>query len=1200
MTSQKEAQLAVLRDHIPKELRDLTVGLLTSDRQGLKLLEESVRKIATKVSTIDQATLSSEIVKTRSRLDQLYEDLAEIDSSIKELAQKQLSKVPFLKEEVSPARLAERVVEAKERYGWFDDDLGPEEAFDPVFDGNDIVRLREARKALGGDIVHLGRKYPPAEKLMGQAEILYIHRNMVEAKKVFEDIKKNGVPKLNIVTSESMQRLEKALKAAVKALIVLQDNDRSPWCLKLLDILRGQLQSGENSFLSESVVKLLENYEGLEKRRAAFLNEPIDLPKDSDLDAGFVSKVKQLAAGKKSLFGMLGKKELKLKIGQVKIEGVFPTKSLDWQKIDEYLSILTAIRKCAARWNALSAEFEGPKVDNCPVLAAGKLRKLIQKAANLKVVEIDFFPSYLKSLEHLFPGIFDPQLIKTDLSKFKESIETLRIHKKHSALKAAVNDKNDQLQRLSNYNGPVVDEIVSFLANELGSNTRPAEDIGAKWLGLKSNLERISAHLANFNAVTEVSAKIEESGAVKWAKRLKTEPFDENETKRLPHDCNDLWIFARSRNFLKIIDGRESFQTLSEKRIRAESDLERANLKIVELLTWAELKKNITGKVTAALRSYLTAIQMIGRNVDGVRSVRYRENAREAMKVANKAIPCWIMPHWRVSESLPAELGSFDLVIIDEASQSDAYALPSIVRGKKILVVGDDKQVSPSDVARKEADILYLRDKHLKAIVYGHLFLPGSSIYDLCSTVFGTDVIRLKEHFRCVEPIIQFSNSHFYQGELMPVRIPKPSERLDPPLIDVHVKGGYREGKSKINKPEARAILNEIMRITCDTRFNGRSIGVVSLLGFEQAQFIQNLLFSEIGEDKILKHDIKCGDAKYFQGKEADIVMISMVAAGKIQAQTGRIYEQRFNVAASRAKDRLYVFRSFDRASLSENDLRARLLDYIKNPSVQSTGEIKDLRQLCESDFERDVFDELTGRGFRVKPQMHAGDYRIDLVVEGENDARLAVELDGDKYHGIERWLEDTSRQRTLERMNWVFWRCWGSNYTCDKEGCLADLLNKLSKMGIEPIGYEASVSGGVSETRVIEKTEVSFGAPQDDKRNWEDDEKEESVATDATLTEKKALEEQRAEKDAEIRENDLQGKIVVKINDTVTYAYSDRLDEQKMVQIVRGQTNAHEGVISFASPIAQTLLGAVVGEEVLANLPTGRKRLQVLNITKS
>lgn len=1200
VTSQKEAQLAVLRDHIPQALRDLTIGLLTSDREGLKLLEQSVRRIASEVSNLNLSTLESEIGQFKDRVDYLYERIATIDAKIQSLAKKQLAEVPFLKEEIHPKDLAIRIVEGKKQYGWLTDALLPDEAFEPRFGADHISMLRDSRKNLGAHIVYVSHKHPGIDVLMSTEEISYIHQNLVQASHVADSIKNSGIPELTIISSENMKRLEDALNRGIKAEIVIKDSYEHDWCQEIRQLWRKAIDTDLDVPVCSSLTKLINDLKEAEQKRSQFLDTPIEIPDGAELDEKFVAAVKQKVASKRSLFGMIGKKDTKAKLSQVRIEGITPSNAEHWGKIDVFIDLLLDIRKIVTRWNSLKDEFNGPAANDCGIGAIAFLKGVCQKISNLRVVEHGFFPNYLETIEFLFPGSFNPHSLKNDLPEFQRSISVLKIHKKHNALKAAQNDKNLQLQRLSTNSGPVVEQLNEFLTTDLGSGDISNDEIVTKWTSFQTVLETLSKLKDDFKTVAEVTGLIEDSGAVKWANQLRCESYDESEINRIPNDWRQAWDWARSVSYLKQIDGRDQFRKLSTERIQAESDLSKANLKLVELLTWAQLKKNITGKVSAALRNYLTALQKIGKGT-GIRSVRFREDARKAMKVANQAIPCWIMPHWRVSESLPPEIGSFDLVIIDEASQSDAYALPSLIRGKKILVVGDDKQVSPSDVARKEADILYLRDKHLRALPYGHLFLPGSSIYDLCNTVFATDVIRLREHFRCVEPIIQFSNKQFYEGELRPIRIPKPSERLDPPLIDIYVPGGYRENRSKINKPEARAIVAEITRVTSDKRFENRSIGVVSLLGFEQAQHIQNLLLSELGEDKILDHKIQCGDAKFFQGKEADIVMISMVAAGKIHAQTGRIYEQRFNVAASRARDRLYVFRSFERTDITESDLRARLVDHFTNPLLQGCEEIRELRDLCESDFERDVFDELTGRGYRVRPQVHVGNYRIDMVVEGLDDARLAVELDGDKYHGIERWLDDISRQRTLERMGWIFWRCWGSNYISDKDECLNDLLAKLDSLKIDPIGFKSTGVCGVSDHRTIGDIDAEILQDEVEPEIAEEPEQE-IIEEPEPIFEVSDEHEHKPSEPTDVAPdgNGHQSESYVQINDTVTYAFIDNLDELKMVQIVRGKGSVSEGIISHTSPIAQTLLGAFLNEQVTAYLPTGAKKLKIVDIVKS
>jgi very-short-patch-repair endonuclease len=270
--------------------------------------------------------------------------------------------------------------------------------------------------------------------------------------------------------------------------------------------------------------------------------------------------------------------------------------------------------------------------------------------------------------------------------------------------------------------------------------------------------------------------------------------------------------------------------------------------------------------------------------------------------------------------------------------------------------------------------------------------------------------------------------------------------------VDVHVVDGEREGKGKVNRIEAQAIIDEIKTITSDPRYAKRTIGVVSLLGGDQARYIFDQLVAQIGEEKIIAHKIRCGDAMTFQGREADIVMISMVSDGdKVRALSGEMYEQRFNVAVSRARDRLYLFRSFRREDIRETDLRAKLIAHFQNPVHRDTD--RKGRERCESDFERAVYDQLNQAGYRVIPQVPDGGYRIDMVVEGNGGKRLAIECDGDQYHGPDMWMADLHRQRTLERAGWTFWRCWGSSYYRDPNACMADLFATLQHHGIDPIG---------------------------------------------------------------------------------------------------------------------------------------------------
>ena len=228
------------------------------------------------------------------------------------------------------------------------------------------------------------------------------------------------------------------------------------------------------------------------------------------------------------------------------------------------------------------------------------------------------------------------------------------------------------------------------------------------------------------------------------------------------------------------------------------------------------------------------------------------------------------------------------------------------------------------------------------------------------------------------------------------------------------------------------------------------------------------------------RHSILCGDSATFQGSERDIVFLSMVAdpANKT-ALTMLRYQQRFNVAVSRARDRVVLVRSVKREELNPNDLKARLIAHFENP-MPELEEIDDALAVCESNFERDLMQKLLERGYRVQGQVGSVGYRIDMVIEGADRRRLAVECDGDRYHGAEQWRQDMRRQRVLERVGWRFWRCFASSYYRDPDGVLNDLIETLTRMGIEPLG-KGETGRRFTEHRTIK----SGGGANSAGRSW-------------------------------------------------------------------------------------------------------------------
>jgi very-short-patch-repair endonuclease/phosphopantetheinyl transferase (holo-ACP synthase) len=1069
VTSMKDPALAVLQEQLPEEIRPLAISLLTSEQDGMKQFEHAIYKIASKVQGLNRPNTKRAISHLEDTIDALHGKLAGIDRRITEWAKQNLAKIGIDGEEIEPQDAAQDVVQNAGQFEWIPDSLGISPEFAPKFSNNEVVQLREARRALGQDIDYLDMSLPQLIEFPDSKNLLEVHQDLSQLQKLTEAIENGDVPVIANSSAEMIARAEKLL-TDIETFQRLHDTvvrANRPW----IAMLRARLRTtGVANPLTMLQVLGVELEKAIDWRRS-FLERPVFAPEGVELDPEIRKAVRNLAAGKSAFgpIGWVGKSAHKARLANIRILASPPAGAADWKHVDDYLELLMRLRELSLRWNTLVRELqlEATVPDNHPEggLAAAAEYALCKTVNTLMNLEQDIFTAAFHVLPTWNPDreVLDAAIHVAELEKI------LRHHISKHRLANVWVAKERFHKVLDGRKGRIIDDIRRFISEDLGNPEVEDARLQSEWSALMAELSRVLGLGIHLTAVRRVCEKIESSGAPQYATLLK-QPLEGTVDALLPDNWRTAWRLRRLSTYLASIDAQHELKRLGKERHEVESDLSRAYRDIVVKRTWLKLAENASPSIRSALQAYLVAIQKIGKGT-GKRAVRYRQDARLAAAQANPAVPCWIMPHYRVSESLPPKLGCFDLVVIDEASQSDLSAMPALLRARKVLVVGDDKQVSPEGVGLEEEKVRSLMIRFLgnQVETYRPQMSPERSIYDLYKVVFAKSAVMLKEHFRCVAPIIEYSKREFYNHELRPLRLPKASQRLDPPLIDVLVRDGYRKGD--LNLPEARFIVDEINAIVSDPRMAKRSIGVVSLLGDKQALEIWERLTDEIGPELMQRHRIACGDARTFQGKERDIMFLSMVSAPNDRgAPLSRdAFAQRFNVAASRARDRMYLVRSVELEELSTADkLRRSLIQHFATPFAQDEARVEDLRQLCESQFERELYDELTQRGYRVTPQVRIGQYRIDLVVEGHNDARLAVECDGDKYHGPDKWADDMQRQRVLERAGWIFWRCFASAFIRRRRDVLDDLVKTLTELGIEPIGAEGAPISIHTERRLV------------------------------------------------------------------------------------------------------------------------------------
>ena len=266
-------------------------------------------------------------------------------------------------------------------------------------------------------------------------------------------------------------------------------------------------------------------------------------------------------------------------------------------------------------------------------------------------------------------------------------------------------------------------------------------------------------------------------------------------------------------------------------------------------------------------------------------------------------------------------------------------------------------------------------------------------------------------------------------------------------------------------------------------------------MGDEQVKLLQAEIDRNIDAKICAERRILCGNSSNFQGDERDVIFLSVVdcanGEGPVSKQVSGIEDatkKRYNVAASRAKDQLWVVDSLDPdTDLKPGDIRKSLIQYSIDPSFVNS-QMEQIEQLAESPFEESVAKDLVARGYHLVQQWKVGTYRLDLVaVCGKKT--VAIECDGERWHSGEAKIrEDMERQTILERLGWRFIRIRGSEFYRDPEQTMQRVVEELTAFEIEP----EETQGVLPKTRNTEllqrvKTRAHAILEEQEKRDFVD-----------------------------------------------------------------------------------------------------------------
>ena len=1086
VTSHTTKALRMVRHHIVPELRPLCVSLLESDLDSRKQLESAVGSIAEKLSRADAGSLEMEAGKLEAERHDLLKKLEEIRNGLAEARADEYREIAIGGKSWTPAEAARQVVREKDAHGWIP---GPVAAVAPLpLSAGELADLyrtsvsisREDENELSGHLPELN-DLPRAEEF--EASVSERNRLGMEDLDLRTDLWESGTAQ---GSPEEIEALSAALIQAVEPLSgedkwklaavyagKYGDVHRQPWddLVSLVRLVHREAANAQESFVKYGP-EAAGTFPAKERERTA---------------AEILAHLEE--GGKLGSITLFTHKSWSQFLEQTKINHARPRLPEHFEALRQFFRLKGLREDLGARWDrqvavlgAAGSSEMGEQVEKTLMQYCDSIERCLDWKKNtwlplqLQLGDVGFrWDRFLAEQ----PAVVGPEgelarihLAVTDAlmpildSRFKK-LRLLQLEEEFRDLKSRL-----KLAARVAKASKVIGQLLGGVADENPSRYREAYE---RLLELKSKQADLDLRRA-------LLAKLE-TAAPAWAGviRNRTGVHGKGEP---PRDAASAWTWRQLNDEL---DRRAavSLETLQAKSEKLREQLRRATVELIDKRAWGSQARRTSSKQRQALVGWLDTIRRIGKG-HGIRVSLLRREAAKKMSDCRGAVPVWVMPLSRVVENFDPRETRFDVVIIDEASQSDVMALVALYLGKTVLVVGDHEQVSPSAVGQDLGVIQNLIFQYLRGVPNSDLYDGQISIYDLARQSFGGTTC-LVEHFRCVPEIIQFSNMISYDGRIKPLRDAS-RVRLRPHTIAHRVSGSSRDGK--INRQEAQTIASLVAAAIEQPEYRKNdagqplSIGVVSLVGDEQAIEIDNLIRARVSPDRYELHRVLCGNAAQFQGDERDVIFISLVDTaerGALSLRDQELFKQRFNVAASRARDQMWIVHSLSpHNDLKADDLRRQLIEHAEDPArLMRALEEKQKRE--QSGFEREVMKRLAAAGYRVTPHWKIGTFRIDLVVEGDGK-RLAIECDGDRYQPVEKLPEDMDRQSVLERMGWIFTRIRSSEFLRTPTRAMKSVFEKLETLEIPPTGKAKELEEGPSSHEVVDRV---IRRAEELRKNW-------------------------------------------------------------------------------------------------------------------
>ncbi|MDY0040027.1 MAG: AAA domain-containing protein, partial [Desulforhabdus sp.] len=942
ITAKTPRALKVLEGLVPDELCPLCINLLGSGLEERRSLESSVGGILRKNENWNEDRAKHERMNLEESLRKLREEKANVTRRQRDIRESETHSQSIAEGTYrgTAARIAEAVNRDRADYEWFTDSVPLDKSFQ--LSTNDLRRvLAGLRRFTPDKRRELGLAWP--EVLPSSEHVAYLVNN---EKGAIDEVQKSAHGADERLADLLVRNKLPVIEAIQNALSIFLDTNRRLGATShswMSDVLRDVM--GGSSLLWHELLRVTRDVTSSIEEIVATADEiRIEFPDTVDIRSLHDDALKlkeHMENGGKLGWGMFRPQPVKERlyvIKTVKIGGRSCSTAEHFSSLVNVLNVRIECEKAWGFWKGRNEKVEGPYTlqltalkSVCDTLESAlalegliaKCRKAISQCSGLgePVWANESQIEVIISSCRLALAFIRKRLATEEIQSIEISISRM------AAKGDAHPITNDLLRAIRSRDVGEFDQCLNIV-HDLEKHRR--------------NLQKIDEYLSKLRRLLpRFTTSLEQTcDEFHWEERIQC--------------IGDAWHWAQARYWIEDYIRQEDITALVKRAKQIEDEINVIIAKLASLHAWSFCFSRMNDEHRRHMQQWNWHMDKGGK-FTGKHAPYHRREAQKHLNGCREAVPAWVMPLHRVWDTVYPAPGMFDVVIVDEASQCGVEALPLFYLGKKILIVGDDKQISPDAVGLPRNSVHRLMEEFLYDFNFKSSFDIESSLFDHGKLRYGTSRITLREHFRCMPEIIRFSNDLCYSDTpLIPLRQYGP-DRL-PPLEHIFVSGGYREGSNNrtINRPEAEAVVERIAEMCDDNRYHDKTMGVVVLQGEAQAALIESKLLEHMGAEEMERRRLICGNPYSFQGDERDIMFLSLVAASneRIGTLSTEAYERRFNVAASRARDMMVLFHSVTVDDLSSSCLRRQLLDFFENTKPQKIAGIE------QDELERRAFQD--------------------------------------------------------------------------------------------------------------------------------------------------------------------------------------------------------------------------------------------------